>query len=174
MASLQDQLLKAGLANKSQANKAKADKRKAKKNSKKAVVQNDEATDVKQQKAERDRELNKARDAEKARKAARSEAKQLVERHKETVKESDDNVAYNFVHHNKVKTIWVNALQFTQLSKLILSIVCMDEKYYLVPADIAKRISERCPDWIIEIKKEEKPDEDDPYAEYQIPDDLMW
>ena len=27
---------------------------------------------------------------------------------------------------------------------------------------------------VIRIKPEAKPDEDDPYADFQIPDDLMW
>ena len=38
----------------------------------------------------------------------------------------------------------------------------------------AEKIEQRMPDLVIRIQPEEEPDEDDPYADYKIPDDLMW
>ncbi|WP_372743378.1 DUF2058 family protein, partial [Neptunomonas sp.] len=38
----------------------------------------------------------------------------------------------------------------------------------------ADRVETRQPSWIIRIKPTEQVAEDDPYAAYAIPDDLMW
>ena len=46
----------------------------------------------------------------------------------------------------------------------------------MIPREAALKIQERDPQRIVQmnVKTEEVAVEDDPYAAYQIPDDLMW
>lgn len=48
--------------------------------------------------------------------------------------------------------------------------------YELIPRDAALKIKERDPQRIILLNepKSQDVDPDDPYAAYQVPDDLMW
>ncbi|MFT4651170.1 MAG: hypothetical protein ACI9AP_001343, partial [Flavobacteriales bacterium] len=50
------------------------------------------------------------------------------------------------------------------------------EKFEVVPAAIAEKIAQRDSDYIVQlnVKESSSETEDDPYADYQIPDDLMW
>jgi uncharacterized protein YaiL (DUF2058 family) len=44
-----------------------------------------------------------------------------------------------------------------------------------VPADIAERVRARDPSLVLVWNQpSQTPDEDDPYADFQVPDDLMW
>lgn len=173
--SLQDQLLKAGLANKQQAKKAKAQKKKATKQdlaASNAKAQLD-LENSRKEKAERDKELNKRREEEKAKKALESEARQLIEHHKIQISNKAE-IGYRFVDGTLIKNIYVTTDLHNQLARLQLVISKLDDKYYLIPADIADRVEARQPTWLIRLKPEEQPEQDDPYADYAIPDDLMW
>ena len=66
--------------------------------------------------------------------------------------------------------------QINQLSKGIITIVKQGDQYIIVPALVADRVAERDPTRIIFRAEKEISidDEDDPYADYKIPDDLMW
>jgi len=55
-----------------------------------------------------------------------------------------------------------------------LVIVNFNGVFELVPPDIAEKIRERNPSLVIDLPEEQQPDADDPYAQYQVPDDLMW
>lgn len=52
----------------------------------------------------------------------------------------------------------------------------LDQKYELVPLKVAEKIRELDASVVIALHVPEKKPvaEDDPYADYQIPDDLMW
>jgi hypothetical protein len=82
--------------------------------------------------------------------------------------------AYNFVHGDSVKRLYVTDKQRQQLGAGKLSIVYLNERYYLVATEEAKKIKEMSVDTFVYQCEQSKPDEDDPYAEYQVPDDLMW
>ena len=179
--SLQEQLLKAGVASKAQAKQAKQDKRKQAKQQK-GTAQADPALDqqavleaARQAKQEKDRELNRQRQQEQAQKAAVAEVRQLLQQHAVTLPR-DGETRYNFVHEKKVKSLWINAALLNQLARTQLLIAFFDQHYYLIPADIAERIEARLPEVILPRPAPEQttPAEDDPYADYQIPDDLMW
>ena len=63
------------------------------------------------------------------------------------------------------------------LSRGNLVIVALDEHYFVVPANIAFRIEERAPETVIirtEVAENAVTDAEDPYADFVIPDDLMW
>ncbi len=51
-----------------------------------------------------------------------------------------------------------------------------DSEYAIIPAVVADKIAQRDASYIVlncELSQEAK-DEDDPYADFVIPDDLMW
>jgi len=182
--SLQDQLLKAGLANKQQANKAKADKRKKAKKAK-TVKKGQEYKDqeqlerekaiaqAKQDKLERDRNLNREREDDLARRSIDASVKQMIQQNLIEIS-PDGDVEYNFVDGTKIKKLYVEKSMQDQLAKGNLAIAQMDESYKVIPAGVAEKIIERRPEVIISLQQKEEIDPDDPYADFQIPDDLMW
>ena len=48
--------------------------------------------------------------------------------------------------------------------------------FEVIPLEVAEKVAERAPHWPVIIAKVEaaQPDEDDPYADFKVPDDLMW
>jgi len=183
MASLQDQLLKAGLVDKNKANKAKKEKQKQVNSSRKggAKITNEArlaAQKERDRKLERDRELNRQKQSQSNQKALLAQIKQLIEMNR--VDRADGDIAYSFVHENKVKKIQVSEAMQKQLSLGRLAIVRFDHngqnQYELVPYAIAEKITERDAASVVQINEAstDSADGDDPYADYQIPDDLMW
>ena len=177
--SLQDQLLNAGLASKQQAKQAKQQKRKKAKQKKAGQAvdeqqqQREQLEAARKEKAARDRELNLKRQQEQAEKASLAEALQLIEAHKVQLPEESD-LRYNFAHGTTIRYLFVDARQLEQLARGQLRIACHEETYTVIPAEIAERIEQRQPDIILPRPKDDTPEEDDPYADYVIPDDLMW
>ena len=81
----------------------------------------------------------------------------------------------SFVDDKKVKRLAVNALMRDKLSRGSLAIVRHGGAYEVIPREAALKIQERDAQRIVLLNvQSEGPDEDDPYAAYQIPDDLMW
>ncbi|WP_234496282.1 DUF2058 domain-containing protein [Vibrio maritimus] len=168
--SLQEQMLKAGLVNEKKLKKAK-------KGSKKSRVQAREAkAAVEENKAaqkERDQELNKLRDEAKLSKEIKAQVKQLITLN--TIALGDGDIKYNFTDGTLVKSLYVTQEIRDQLSKGNLSIARLEESYAVIPTVVAKKIAERDQETVIENDvKEEVVEEDDPYAQYVVPDDLMW
>lgn len=178
MASLQDQLLKAGLVDQKKASKAKKAKhQQAKKREKNKVETVDEARLAAQQaqaeKVARDRELNAQHKAEAERKAVAAQVRQLIEMNRQPSGEGD--VSYSFTDGALVKSLYVNDTQQKQLCNGRLCIVRLDEGYALIPTAVAEKIRQRDEAFVIlSNQPTETADEDDPYAEFQVPDDLMW
>ncbi len=82
---------------------------------------------------------------------------------------------YNFVDDKKVKRLSVNVMMRDKLSKGSLAIVRYEGRYEVVPRATAERIQERDPKRVVLLNVQSgEPDPDDPYAAYQVPDDLMW
>ena len=124
-------------------------------------------------KAERDRELNRQRQAQAEEKAIAAQIKQLIESNKITPEQ--DDVGYQFVDDKKIRKIYVSNQIVEQLSRGQLSIARLEETYYLIPNGVAEKIAQRNASYVVPIKvEEEQLDENDPYADYKIPDDLMW
>lgn len=169
--SLQDQLLKAGLVSEQKARQVKTGKRKQKRNGQPAAQDAQAAARVAAEKRERDRELNRKRDEEAKRKAEEIALWQLV-RDNRIARDGGDR-AYNFTDGNKLKRLHVTAQQHQQLVKGQLGIVRHDDFYALVPAAIAERVAEKDPSQILVLNRDEEP-VDEEYADYKIPDDLMW
>ena len=179
--SLKDQLLKAGVASRKQAKEAELDKRRKRKKGQKGPAKEDveraaaiEA--ARREKLEKDRELNERRRQEQAERALRAEVRQLAEQHA-IDPPSDAEVRYNFVWKNKVHSLWIDPPLRSQLAVGTLALVAFDSKFVLVPAPVAERIRERDPEAIVQTSDGADSDssaEDDPYADFPIPDDLHW
>jgi hypothetical protein len=175
-----DQLKKTGLVNKTKASKAKQEqyKNKKQKSKKGSAVQLDEAKVLAQkaqaEKVERDRQLNLKNKEETERKAIAAQIIQLIETNR--VEGSEGEVAYNFTDNNIVKRLFVSEDISKHLMSGKLSIAKLGESYELVPKAVAEKIKQRDALCIIELDHSIEPesDEDDPYADYKIPDDLIW
>lgn len=179
--SLQDQLLKAGLADADKARKVQKEKRKqakvARRSSEEVVDENKEAArQALRAKAERDRELNQALNSKAQRKAINAQIKQLVQTNK--LAKGRGDIGFNFTDGSKVKKLYVAALEQKQLSAGLLAIVKQGDEYEIVPRAVAEKIAERDENRVIvcsdvnddDLTEEEK----DWYKDYDIPDDLMW
>ena len=126
------------------------------------------------EKAARDRELNERRKQKAERKALRAQVKQLIDDNR--LHRGDAELGYHFEDNKKIRKLYVTDSQLQQLSKGQLDIVKFDGSYDLVPAAVAQKIAERDAVCVIPRKQEQAaaPEADDPYADYQVPDDLMW
>lgn len=178
MSSLQDQLLKAGLVDSKKAKQASKEKRKQQKVAKKSaqpVVDEAKAAAEKAraEKIAKDKALNAERNAAALQKAIAAQIRQMVANNRQPRGKGD--IAYNFTFEKKIKTIHVTAAVRDHLASGRLMIVGLDDNFELVPRVIAEKIMERNAAMVVQPPAQSTPDnEDDPYADYQIPDDLMW
>ncbi|WP_122709375.1 DUF2058 domain-containing protein [Pseudomonas viridiflava] len=176
--SLRDQLLKAGLVNQKQAKQVGKEKQKEQRLVHKGQAQVDDsqkraAQEALAEKVKRDQELNRQQQEKVEQKARAAQVKQLIEASRLPKLTTEDY--YNFVDDKKVKRILVNALVRNKLSSGSLAIVHHGGGYEIIPREAALKIQERDPRRIVLLNTPtEAPDADDPYAAYQVPDDLMW
>lgn len=178
---LRDQLLKAGLVNEKQLKKAVKDKTKEEQRLQgqgKPQHKDEErlkAQKAQAEKAERDRLLNQQKQEEAERKAIAAQVRQIIEQNREA--KEDGDTPYNFVDGGKVKRLYLSERQRERISKGILAIVKLGQTYELVPADTAEKIAARDQSAVVLLNisnSEPQTAAEDPYAQYQIPDDLMW
>lgn len=181
MASLQDQLLKAGLIDAKKAKQANKEKRKetnvARRSSEEVVDEvKQSAEQARVEKIERDRELNRQRDLELQQKAIAAQIKQLIENHRQSKGAGNGDVEYNFTDGKLIKKMRVSPLVLEQIARGLLAVVKLGEGYELVPRIVADKIAQRDEKFVVvaNTKQDNKVDEDDPYKDYVIPDDLMW
>jgi len=178
MVSLQEQLLKAGLVDKNKIKKVNQDKSKQKKVERRTGEQTvDEARlaalETQRKNAERARELNAQRDDAARQKAAMAQIAQMVEKNRQS--KGGGDIAYNFTHGTKIERIYVSAAVQAHLVAGRLAIVCQGGVTELVPRVIADKIAERDASLVVRVNTPSTEiDADDPYAAYQIPDDLTW
>lgn len=172
-----EQLLKAGLADPKKLKAAKKQQHQQRVQAGKSQKVVNEATLLAEQRRQeqvaRDQELNRQKQEQLQRKAIAAQVKQLIEQN--TIKTSGE-LAFNFTDGNLVKRIYVNSKLQNELTRGLLAVVRQGEHYVLVPAAIAEKIAQREPDCIVvrHDRQQQTVEEDDPYAAYQVPDDLMW
>lgn len=176
--SLQEQLLKSGLASSAKVKAVRTEKRKQQKRERhSAVGTTDEAKllaqKAQEEKAEKDRLLNQLRKEEAERKQVAAQVKQLIDQNKLTL--DDEGVKYNFTDDNRVKTLYLSEEHRDQLIKGRLAIVKSEQQYEVVPLAVARKIEQRDSSRVLVINEPEKEKPvDDPYAGFEVPDDLMW
>ncbi len=177
--SLQEQLLKSGLSNDAKLKQVKAEKRKQTKLERNNGVEIvDEiklsAEQLRQQQVERDRELNRQRKLAEEQKALGAQIKQIVEMNRIT--QDPNGLAYNFTDDNKVKTLYVADKVREALINGRAGIAKVNGHYEIVPAEVARKVQARDAGSIVVLNEatQDVAAADDPYAKFQIPDDLMW
>ena len=176
--SIQDQLLKSGLANKKQEVRARKAKNTREKMQRKGHEVVDEAKVLAKQAEEaklaRDRELNRARTEENERRALAAQVRQIVELNRITER---GDVEFRFTEGSKIRTLMVREPQRRALVAGSLAVVHLDGKHDIVPRQAAEKIAERAPEAVVlchERDAKESAAEEDEYAGYEVPDDLMW
>jgi uncharacterized protein YaiL (DUF2058 family) len=182
--SLQEQLLKAGLVSQQKAKQTKTEKRKDAKTRGQvadpvAEERHRRAEQAQAEKAERDRVLNRERQEAARRAALANELRQLIHAHRVTRDRGE--VAFNFADGKALKRIYVSPEQQLGLADGRLAVVRQDRFYELIPGEIAERVRTRDPDLVVvqnqrqpEPVAEPRSEAEDPYAGYEVPDDLTW
>ncbi len=177
--SLQDELLKAGLVDKSRLSKSKkqqktqARQQRSKKGAPKPRLSPEQQRE-RAEKAARDRELNERRNEARRQREIAAEVRQLVDGNRHPRSESEDDRPYYFEIKGKVRRLYVSPQTQAMITSGKLVIVNANGVFELVPPAIAEKIRRRNPSLVVDLPEEQRPDEDDPYAQYQVPDDLMW
>ena len=182
MPSLQDQLLKAGMVDEKKAKQVAKDKRRHAKQVRRGEAKVDNTAKIAVQQAQADK-ANKAREHNQEalqranEKAIGAQIIQLIERHR--IAHHKGDIGYQFVDKKKIKKIYVDNIQQRQLERGHIAIVRLDAAYELVPAAVAGKIEQRDPTLVVLLNTQVPEDrgveqEEDPYADFKVPDDLMW
>ena len=172
---LQEQMLKAGLVSSKKMAKVQ---RTAKKSRVQAREAREAVEENKKAQAERDRQLSEQHKQATLAKEYKAQVKQLIEMNRIVI--SRGTIDFNFTDGSVIKKIAVDKQAQTQLinGRLAIARLVSDSKseYAIIPAAVAEKIAQRDAESIVlhSALSEEVQDEDDPYADFKIPDDLMW
>lgn len=175
--SLQEQLRQSGLASQKQAVRARKAKNTKEKMQRKGAVVVDEAADlVKEkdaQKLAKDRALNEQLHQASQNKALQAQIKELIDMN--VITERGD-IEYRFDHKGTIKTLMLSGEVRHALIRGALAVVGQQDQLSVVPAKVASKIAERDDSWLVlqNTRDEDEHGTDDEYADYEVPDDLMW
>ncbi len=178
---LQEQLLKAGLVKKSKVAEVAREQNKARHGkgpSAPGEIQL-EAERARAEKSERDRALEAERKAKARISELRAQARQIIEDRK--VPRSGES-EYRFTADGAIRTLLVNEELRKKLSSGALVIARINESYELLPRAAAEKVRERDASLIaldhgqaVGSESSAASSEDDAYyAQFQVPDDLVW
>ena len=174
---LQEQMLKAGLVTSKKMAKVQ-------RTAKKSRVQTREARaaveENKKAQLERDKQLSEQQKQAALSKEYKAQVKQLIEMNRITI--SRGSIDFNFTDNNFIKKIAVDKVTQAQLISGRLAIARLvtdsngESEYAIIPASVADKIAQRDAASIVlnSALSQEAQDEDDPYADFKVPDDLMW
>ncbi|MBK4714091.1 MULTISPECIES: DUF2058 domain-containing protein [Tenebrionibacter/Tenebrionicola group] len=174
---LQEQMLKAGLVSSKKMAKVQ-------KTAKKSRVQAREAREAveenKKLQLERDKQLNEQQKQANLAKEYKAQIKQLIEMNRINISKGD--IDFNFTDNNVIKKVVVDKLIQAQLvsGRLAIARLAADSRgesgYAIIPASVADKIAQRDASYIVlnSALSSQEQDEDDPYADFKVPDDLMW
>jgi hypothetical protein len=186
---LQEQLLKAGLAKKSKAAEAAREQEKARRGEAPSAAAElaQEAERARAEKVERDRALAAERNAEARAKALRAQARQII---------SDKRVAprgdieYRYPIDGAIRSLLVDDAMRRQLANGQLLIVRVDDGVAVLPRAAGEQVRQRAPEWIVLDNRTDtsgaeasgavddaaasNPEDDAYYAQFTVPDDLVW
>lgn len=182
MAGLKDQLLKSGLINDKQLKKAARDQHKESQLSKqqgKPTQQDSQRANLQQAqqiKIQRDRELEQSRKQAAELKALSAQIGQMIEQ--AAMRHTEGDLIFSFADLNTVKRLHLNACTRDQLSRGLAGIVKHGHKYHIVPRETVEKIRQRDASAVTLLnphgQKAEISTDEDPYAAFQVPDDLIW
>lgn len=174
---LQEQMLQAGLVTSKKMAKVQ---RTAKKSRVQAREAREAVEENKKAQLERDKQLSEQQKQAALSKEFKAQVKQLIEMNRITVSKGD--IGFNFTDNNLIKKIFVDKLTQAQLISGRLAIARLavgnsgESEYAIIPASVADKIAQRDANSIVlnSALSQEAQDEDDPYADFKVPDDLMW
>ncbi len=184
---LQEQLLKAGLATEDQLAKPKPARRKPRQQKGRkgggkpgrpqqtGKARRDDSDLARawaaRQKAERE-EAERKKQLKAQRKANRAKIRQLT---LDNCLNSDEaEIPFQFMVGSNIKNIYVTEQQRKQLLSGELRITFQDGKRCLIPAAVASQIHELDPEKLIIDPSKVEEQIDDEYADFKVPDDLIW
>ena len=180
--SFQEQLLQLGLVDKKKVGKAKKQQHQNKKQNSKAgkkhVVVDENALlaqQAEEKKKARVRKLNRQREAKLQKRAEDAQVKQFVEQNK--LEKDDRGIAYRFNVSGKIQRIFVTKEIADQLSDGRLGIVGLAGQFEVVPRATIEKIQSVSNRVFVNINaasSKADSDPEDPYAGFEVPDDLMW
>lgn len=177
--SLEDQFKELGLANEKQVRKARQGKKKKKGNRKpkrsEAAAPEPETESAQREraeKAERDRRLESERQAERQAKETAARVRQIAETNR--VEREKGDVAYHFTYGSRIKELWLSKAQHRRLAAGEIGLVAVGDGYELVSKATAERICEIDAAAVLVLNSGSDDSGDDPYADFPVPDDLMW
>ncbi|HVJ38906.1 MAG TPA: DUF2058 domain-containing protein, partial [Stenotrophomonas sp.] len=137
-----------------------------------------EAERVRAEKVERDRALAAERKAQAQVAELRAQARQIIEDKK--VPRTGES-EYRFTADGVIRSLLVNEDLRKKLSAGELVIARIDERYELLPRVAAEKVRERAPAMIVldhgqanAAPSSANADDDAYYAQFQVPDDLVW
>ncbi|UNH27397.1 DUF2058 domain-containing protein [Moellerella wisconsensis] len=174
---LQEQMLKAGLVSSKKMAKVQRTAKKSRvqaRNAREAVEAN------KKEQLERDKQLNEQQKQAVLSKESKAQVKQLIEMNRIEIAKGD--IGFNFTDDNLIKKVTVDKITQAQLisGRLAIARLIIDNsdvnEYAIIPASVADKIAQRDANSIVlnNALSQEEQDEDDPYADFKVPDDLMW
>ncbi|MBE0405980.1 DUF2058 domain-containing protein [Psychrobacter sp. AOP22-C1-22] len=172
---LQAQLLKAGLVDDKKAKKISKQAQHAKRTGDSESIEAKKAlAEAQAKKLEKDQKLNQEKQRALEEKTLKANIAQMIKQHQIT--ETDGDISYQFVDDSKVKKIAITQKLYDQIVAGHVVIARLEESYALLPRPLADRIDTKMEGFIVVSNdtSEEVLAEDDPYAAYVIPDDLMW
>ena len=176
---LQEQLLKAGLVKKSKVSQVAREQHVAK-HAKGAATPSEialEAERARAEKVERDRALAQERKAQARIAELRAQARQIIDDKK--IPGAGDS-EYRFTADNAIRTLLVSDEQRKQLSTGTLVIAQLGERHLLLPRAAGDKVRERDAGMIVldhgsAGQADTASAEDDAYyAQFKVPDDLVW
>lgn len=174
---LQEQMLKAGLVTSKKMAKVQ-------RTTKKSRVQAREAREAveenKKAQLARDKQLSEQQKQAALSKEHKAQVKQLIEMNRITISKGD--IGFNFTDNNLIKKIFVDKMTQAQLISGRLAIARLtadnssESEYAIIPASVADKIAQRDANSIVlnSALSQEEQDGEDPYADFKVPDDLMW
>lgn len=175
---LQEQLLKAGLVNKTKAAQVVREQTKQRHNKSPAplAAEQVDAQRLLAERAERDRALAAERNAAARTAEQRAQIRQIVEAHK--IKREGE-IAYRFPDADAIKSVLVNETLRAQLAAGTLVIVRHDQSYELLPRAAAEKVYARDPAMVVldhgrADTGQPENDDDAFYKQFEVPDDLVW
>jgi uncharacterized protein len=174
---LQEQLLKAGLVSSKKMDKVQ---RTAKKSRVQAREARAAVEENKKAQLERDKQLSEEQKQAALSKEYKAQVKQLIEMNKIVIPKGI--IDFNFTDDKLIKRIAVDKTTQAQLISGRLAIARLlseksgESEYAIIPASVADKIAQRDASSIVlnSALSQEEQDEDDPYADFKVPDDLMW
>lgn len=174
---LQEQMLKAGLVSSKKMAKVQ---RTAKKSRVQAREAREAVEENKKAQLERDQQLNEQQKQAALSKEYKAQVKQLIEMNRVVI--AKGVIDFNFTDNNLIKKIAVDKATQAQLVSGRLAIARLvnghsaEGEYAIIPAIVADKIAQRDASSIVlnSALSQEEENEEDPYADFKIPDDLMW